>query len=356
MSLPRTLLVSRMHVNRIMGAPVVNNYNLPLQVRQSHRKSIYKTEAKKIRVYAVNRYWEYLKNYDQILEKRFPEAMKVYRVFVDGVKEFVKDTKEYFRVVVILNKSNFNFTKLVRREIELYHQMPKDMRKVAPILLFSSLPFAFYIILPLVYMFPRQLLSSHFWSLQQKSEYGTLYLRKRLVHNKPVFRHLQSQLNYLKCHPLYNDWGNILGKLGSGSNPCVKEVIKCKPLFIGEPYHLLYLSRNHVVHLLKMHQQHIGWFRRSRLAERAFLLKEMDNAIVREGGVHNMSTEVLKKCCYIRGLNPTSLSNEELVIWLTNWIELSSQVDKDSYSLLLHAPVLLSYNTPSNWVLIYPKK
>ncbi|CAH1954152.1 unnamed protein product [Acanthoscelides obtectus] len=306
MSLSRTLLASIMHVNRNMGGSVINSYHLCLQIRQTHRKSIYKTEAKKIRVYAVNRYWEYLKNYDKILEKRFPAAMKVYRVFVDGVKEFMKDTKEYFRIVVILNKTNFDFSKLLRREIELYHQMPKDMRKVAPILLFSSLPFAFYILLPLVYMFPKQLLSSHFWSLQQKSEFGTLYLKKRLIHNKPVFRHLQTQLDYLKSHPLYYHWGEVLGKIGSGANPCVKEVIKCKPLFTGEPYHLLYLSRNHVVHLLKMHELHIGWFRRSRLAERAFLLKEMDKAILREGGVHNMPTEALRKCCYIRGYSVTA--------------------------------------------------
>lgn len=46
---------------------------------------------------------------------------------------------------------------------------------------------------------------------------------------------------------------------------------------------------------------HKGWFRRARLAERAFLLREMDKAILREGGVHNLPVEALKKCCYIRG-------------------------------------------------------
>lgn len=50
-----------------------------------------------------------------------------------------------------------------------------------------------------------------------------------------------------------------------------------------------------------MHTIHRGWFRRTRLADRAFILTEMDKAIMREGGVHNLPIDALKKCCYIRG-------------------------------------------------------
>lgn len=222
-------------------------------VREAHRKSIYKTEeAKKIRFYVLSRYVEYLKNYDKILEKRFPGAMRVYRVFMDGVKDFIRDTKEYFMIIRILNTPGNNFSKLLRREIELYHQMPKDMRKVAPVLLLSTLPFAYYVILPLAYMFPRQLLCSHFWTLQQRSDFNLIFLKDRLIHNRPVFRHLQSQLDFLKCHPLHDPWANILGKLGSGQQANVDEILMCKELFISGPYHLLYLSRNHVVSIFLM--------------------------------------------------------------------------------------------------------
>ncbi|KAJ8932591.1 hypothetical protein NQ318_023373 [Aromia moschata] len=82
----------------------------------------------------------------------------------------------------------------------------------------------------------------------------------------------------------------------------------------------------------------------------------MDKAIMREGGVHNLPVEAMRNCCYIRGLNPAALNNEEMVEWLENWIKVSSQVDKHCYSLLLHAPILLGYNAPSNWMLIYPTK
>lgn len=50
-----------------------------------------------------------------------------------------------------------------------------------------------------------------------------------------------------------------------------------------------------------MHEMHLGWFRRSRLYDRALILKEMDLAIIREGGIHNLSEDALKKCCYMRG-------------------------------------------------------
>ncbi|XP_018565096.1 LETM1 domain-containing protein 1 [Anoplophora glabripennis] len=350
-----TINASRMYLNRLTKSHIGSITRIS-SVREAHRKSIYKTEAKKIRFYVLSRYVEYLKNYDKILEKSFPGAMRVYRVFMDGVKDFIRDTKDYFKIIRILNATGSDFSKLLRREIELYHQMPKDMRKVAPVLLVSALPFGNYVIFPLAYMFPRHLLCSHFWSLQQRSDFNIIFLQNRLIHNRPVFRHLQSQLDFLKCHPLHDQWANILGKLGSGQQTSPEEILKCKELFTSEPYHLLYLSRNHVLHLLKMHEQHKGWFRRTRLADRAFILIQMDKAIMREGGVHNLPIDALKNACFIRGLNPTNMKNEEMVVWLTDWIKLSSKIDKDSYSLLLHSPVLLGYNAPSNWALIYPPK
>ncbi|KAF7279751.1 hypothetical protein GWI33_006781 [Rhynchophorus ferrugineus] len=332
------------------------------QVRQIHRKSVYKTEeAKKVRFYILNRFIEFLKNYDQILEKNFPTTMKTYRVFTEGIKVFILDTREYFKIVRLLNSPGGTYTKLLRREIELYHQMPKDMFKVAPILIFSTLPFAFYVLLPLIYALPKQLLTSHFWTLEQKSRYNIEYLHDRLVHNRPVFRHLQSQLNFIKYNKeirddLYDSWAKVLGQLGSGVQPTIEDILACKCLFQDEPYHLFYLSRNHIFHLVRTHNIHAGWFRRTRLSDRALILIEMDKAIMREGGVHNLPVDALRTACYIRGLNPVNVDTEYLVKWLSKWIQVSSQIDKDSLSLLLHCPILLGYNEPSNWILIYPKK
>lgn len=177
--------------------------------------------------------------------------MRVYRIFTVGLKDFVRDLKDYFRIIRLLNSPEKNrFQSLTRREIELYHQMPKDMFKVAPVLLLSPLPFAYYIVFPLAYFFPRILLSSHFWTLQQKAEFNLFYLNRRLQHNRPLFRCIQEQLDQVNDNKLYDDWEAILGMIGSGVQPSVEQILKCKDLFSCKPYHLFYLKRKHVVSFL----------------------------------------------------------------------------------------------------------
>lgn len=98
---------------------------------------------------------------------------------------------------------------------------------------------------------------------------------------------------------------------------------------------------------------HRGWRRRSRLAERARLLQNMDNALRKEGGPESLSADELRWACYFRGLNPVNVSQAESSIWLEDWLKISAGVNEDSWSLLLHAPVLLGYNQPSNWLLLH---
>lgn len=211
-------------------------------------KPLYKREeAKKFRFYIANRYVEFLTKYESALAKRFPSAMQVYRIFMDGIKYFFKDVKDYLRIVTLLNIKGNRLKDLSRTEIELYYQMPKDMIKVAPVLILSALPFANYVIFPLAYFFPRHLLCSHFWNLQQKSEFRIIILQRRLIHNRPVFRHLQAPLPELKENPLYDKWNGILASLGSGSHPQIEDILTCKKLFMGKPFHLFYLTGNHVV-------------------------------------------------------------------------------------------------------------
>lgn len=75
--------------------------------------------------------------------------MQMYRVFVDGMKDFYRDMKLFLKISRIANTSALGLRALTRKELELYYQMPKDMLRVAPVLLFSALPFANYFILPL---------------------------------------------------------------------------------------------------------------------------------------------------------------------------------------------------------------
>lgn len=121
----------------------------------SRVKSLVKVDTKQIqrrenvRQYLFTRFFNYITNYDKVLEKQFPSAMHVYRVFMVGVKDFYGDMKMYFKVNSIMNGSEKGLKALTRKEIELWKQTPADMLKVAPVLLISSLPFANYVVFPL---------------------------------------------------------------------------------------------------------------------------------------------------------------------------------------------------------------
>ena len=109
----------------------------------------------------------------------------------------------------------------------------------------------------------------------------------------------------------------------------------------------------------------------------------MDVAITREGGPQALGPEDLRKVCFHRGLNPMNQRHSDLLRWLDQWLLLSSNCDgkalnesshfvslilmtclrglescalpdprlsstETTFSLLLHSPLLLSFNHPSN--------
>lgn len=102
-----------------------------------------------------------------------------------------------------------------------------------------------------------------------------------------------------------------------------------------------------------MHGLRKSIFRINKLRYRAFLLLEMDKAIMREGGVDTLTLDSLRNACHIRGLNGRQLTNQDMKDWLQKWLYVSKCIDKSSYSLLLHCPIFFAYNHPQNWVLIY---
>ncbi|XP_072930836.1 LETM1 domain-containing protein 1 [Epargyreus clarus] len=358
MPIHRIVTVSRLMIQCNRYSPVVtrnlvqiNNYRLITTERTKSTKAL-KQEKEKLRTYIVQRYIEYVKNYTKLLESRFPTAMRMYRVFSVGIKDFLKDLKKYISLRIRVAREQ-GFTKMSRCDIELYQKMPSDMLRIAPVLLLSAIPFGNYVIFPLAFLKPKTLLCSHFWSIQQRAEFSLQDLTERLRSNRPVFRALQSKLDTIPDVEMKKKWRRVMALLGSGLHPTPEEVIECKELFTKEPYHLSNLSYNHLGYLLKMHGLRKSMFRRKKLKYRAFLLLEMDKAIIREGGVNSLSTDSLRNACQMRGLNSSHLSNQDLKDWLQQWLTVSQHADKNSYSLILHCPVFFAYNHPQNWVLIY---
>ncbi|PZC81254.1 hypothetical protein B5X24_HaOG213131 [Helicoverpa armigera] len=365
----------------------LNKYKCLTINRLKHTK-VLKSEKEKLRTYVVQRYIDYVKNYTKVLENRFPTAVKMYRVFSVGIKDFLRDLKTYISLRIKVTRDQ-GFSNMSRQDIELFQKMPSDMWRIAPVLILSAVPFGNYVIFPLAFLKPRSLLCSHFWSIQQKLEFSTQDLVERLRNNKPVFRALQAKVDSIKDKELKLKWKRIVGLLGSGVHPKPEDILSCKELFVNEPYQLSSLTYAHAQsllsqsefaesafcspalphrrplpretrswqgrhgYLLKMHGLRKTIFRRNKLKYRAFLLLEMDKAIIREGGVDSLPMETLRNACLIRGLNGSHLTNQEMKNWLQNWLLISQNVDKTCYSLLLHTPIFLAYNHPQNWVLIY---
>ncbi|XP_013179075.1 PREDICTED: LETM1 domain-containing protein 1 [Papilio xuthus] len=328
------------------------NLNRHLTNERLKHTTAFKSEKDKIRTYIVQRYINYVKNYKKLLQDRFPTAIHMYRVFSIGIKDFLSDLKTYISLRLKITKDQ-GFSNMTREEIELFVKMPSDMWRIAPVLILSALPFGNYIIFPLALMKPKKLLSSHFWSIQQRAEFNVEDLKERLRYNRPILRCLQAKLELIPDSEVKENWRRVLALLGSGVHPSVNEVLACKELFCKKPYHLAYLSYTHMGHLLKMLGIRRSLFRRKKLKYRAFLLLQMDRAIEREGGVDVLTTEALKNACHIRGLNTRNLANQDMKDWLQQWISVSSNIDANAYSLLLHCPIFFAYNHPQNWVLIY---
>ncbi|KZC10598.1 PREDICTED: LETM1 domain-containing protein 1 [Dufourea novaeangliae] len=331
-----------------------NQYTLPFtrtciqQCQTQAEKKIEKSRVSNIRKYWFDKYIDYVKNYEHIMEKNFPQTMQVYRVFTIGTRELIKEVKRSISIV----KKPIN--DLTTEELQISYTMPKDLIKMCPVLLICAIPFTNYVIFPLAYYFPRYLLTSHYWTPQQKLDFLLLDHKKRLKHNRPLFRCMQAELHNIKNQTLKAKWDGVIACLGSGTHPHIEDIITCSELFNGSPYALENLKRRHITELLAIHDiSSWGPFRKKKLFDRGMLIKQMDEAIQKEGGVTEMSNDAICWALSFRGLSPANMSIENMRKWLDQWLIISNTVKKNTISLLLHSPILLAYNHPNNWILIY---
>lgn len=209
--------------------------------RKAKIKEVRHNVSKEIKSYALNRYVDYIKNYDKVLESKFPRAMHVYRVFAVGIKDFYNEMKEF----VSIRRAGGPVQTLSRKQLDIFYRMPREMKKVAPVLLISALPFANYIVFPVAYYFPKHFLSSHFWSLQQRFNFALEDHTKNLRYYRPNFRCMQQRVSAVQDEHLQAGMNLILSKLASGVHPSVKEILEVKKLFQEEPFHLNCLHPQH---------------------------------------------------------------------------------------------------------------
>ncbi|CAL4243852.1 unnamed protein product, partial [Meganyctiphanes norvegica] len=154
--------------------------------------------------------------------------------------------RDYVKLLVRLSLPSVKLKEQTYRNLQIYHYMPWDMIRVTPMLLVSAVPFGQNIAIPISFYFPRHLLSYHFWTIQQKREFGAIKLKKRLYNARPVFRCLQSHLYTIKEHDDRGKFQRIFFKLGSGIHPTTQEILELLPVFRDGTYHLNAIYSKHV--------------------------------------------------------------------------------------------------------------
>ncbi|KAK6627365.1 hypothetical protein RUM44_009842 [Polyplax serrata] len=300
--------------------------------------------------FSLTKYVSFVKSYEPTFQKNFPTLVKFYRVFSGGLKSFKNDLLTLYGVYKKIRKVGIQ--NLTRKELEVYYEMPKDILRTAPTLFVGAVIPGGGVIFIVAYFFPRLMLTHHFWSMQQWCEFSVIKHNKKLLCYKPIFYNLQKNLTIVNNNSLRAPMCQILDLLKDGTHPTTELILSCKPLFEKGPYGLQNLSQSHIVELLKLYNLHRGFNRIKRLEQRANLIQLMDAAILAEGGFKVLSQDEITWNCFFRGLNPVNMRNDEIFNWLSMWLTISQQVDKDCYSLLLHCPILLGYNQLSNLVLL----
>uniref|UniRef100_T1JM96 Letm1 RBD domain-containing protein n=1 Tax=Strigamia maritima TaxID=126957 RepID=T1JM96_STRMM len=266
-------------------------------------------------------------------------------------QNFFKDSREYLRIRKEVNQGT-KITDLRSREIEIYYEMPKELIRVLPIIVVATLPFTNYFIFPLIYLFPRQLLSTHFWTMEQKVDFALIYHKKRLSNNQSVFRYLQDSIKDLPNPKILENCQQIFHKIGSGVHPTAEEILLAKEAFGLNPYKLASLSPGHITSLCWMHGLSVVGFRKRRLKNHAEMIQYLDTVLKRED-IRKLNADDMRKACFLRGINPISMQRDDIIKYLEQWMKVTDHVNSENISLLLHCPILLAYNQPTNWSLTH---
>lgn len=104
---------------------------------------------KNFKGYAFQRVFDFTRKYEAKLEERFPQAVRASRLFINGFKSFFKDFVRYGSIFKSTRLGGQTLEDFSRKDLELYYWIPRETRKLLPMLFASSLPLAQYVILPI---------------------------------------------------------------------------------------------------------------------------------------------------------------------------------------------------------------
>src|SRR6218665_91055 len=224
---------------------------------------------------------------------------------VPGTKAFSLDLYQYLKISrdLALNKPVEECT---YKELLIYMKTPKDLRKMGPFLLVSTLPFSQYVTMPIAVTFPKQFLSSHYWTNDQKIYFAWQDHQKKLLYYRPIFRALQRKCSIFNAAS--NDYKQIqqlFTKLASGTHPTMDQILGLSDIFSREPYGIDWTTQAHLFSLCRVHGISILPGKKIRLKNHIYFIKELDDAWQREN-IETRTIEDIKKVSFFVFASPQS--------------------------------------------------
>ncbi|TRZ11736.1 hypothetical protein HGM15179_015372 [Zosterops borbonicus] len=284
--------------------------------------------------------------YEQYLERSFPRFYILHSTFKTGIQALFLEVKEIVRIKSKMSQQRLSSQQLPYREMERLRQFRRDLLKAIPIGIIAIPPFANFLVIILMYFFPRQLLIRQFWTPKQQLEFLDTYDCIRRGSYPTVLRSLELTARALPEPEPRELLQQLCAQVQGGARPHLAQLLAVRGLFSGS---LLALNRLQVDHVRALSQvlfltPHLpAFFLRHRLRSHVLEIRHLDRALLTLGP-GQLSEEELRAACYLRGLNSTHLGQAECRAWLEQWLRLSCQLQASEASLLAHSMVLLSLN------------
>ncbi|XP_026723383.1 LETM1 domain-containing protein 1 [Athene cunicularia] len=185
--------------------------------------------------------------YERFLERTFPRFYVLYVTFTKGMQALFLEVKEIRKIKSKMSHQRLSVQQLPYREMERLRQFRRDVLKAIPIGVIAIPPFANFLVIVLMYFFPRQLLIRYFWTPKQQVEFLDAYDAIRRDSYLDVVESLTLAARSLPELQLQQRLRELCAEVQRGSQPCVAELYAVRSLFSGSPLGLNKLQVSHVV-------------------------------------------------------------------------------------------------------------
>ncbi|XP_031570044.1 LETM1 domain-containing protein 1-like [Actinia tenebrosa] len=274
---------------------------------------------------------------------------RVMKQFVSGSKDLGSDVKRLVAIRKKLRASGKDWNALTVDETLHLHQMKSDLLKTLPAVFVFCIPFIGYAAPLIAFMYPKHLLSHHYWLPSQEEKFIKHDAAKRRSHYLPLVREVGRYALQEKGKEPGKEYEKLFDvsiKTINKGHPTNEELLKSSDKFTEDKLGFNELPK---FHLKKLSQAWLifPWLPRrllrGNLKRRITAIRKEDFALKREG-LETLDDQKIRRLCHRRGLDVSNLDTEALKKWLMEWVELSTSASGQGDSFLAHIAVYKTMN------------